>query len=144
VNNVVYVGTGETHVLALNAQTGALIWSTPTDGSVSVSPALANGILYIASNTSYSSGSVEALNAANGALIWKTGVGGASPPIVANGVVYVGTVNHAVYALNAGTGALLWSYTTGNSITSTPAVVNGILYVTSEDYNLYAFSLPGH
>ncbi len=141
---MVYVGTGETHVVALNAKTGALIWSSATDGSVSVSPAVADGIVYVACNTGYSSGSVEALKASTGEFIWKTGVGGAYPPIVANGVVYVGTVNDAVYALNARTGASLWSYTTGNSIISSPAVVNGVLYVTSEDYNLYAFSLPGH
>jgi len=32
-----------------------------------------------------------------------------SSPAVANGVVYVGSINDNVYALNAATGAKLWS-----------------------------------
>ena len=32
---------------------------------------------------------------------------------MANGVVYVGSLNQNVYALNASTGAKLWSYGTG-------------------------------
>ena len=34
-----------------------------------------------------------------------------SSPAVANGVVYVGSVDHKVYALNARTGARLWPFT---------------------------------
>jgi serine/threonine-protein kinase len=60
---------------------------------------------------------------------------------VANGVVYVGSVDNNVYALNAKTGAKLWSYTTANSVESSPAVANGVVYVSSEDNNVYAFGL---
>jgi outer membrane protein assembly factor BamB len=59
---------------------------------------------------------------------------------VANGVVYVGAVDHNVYALNATTGAKLWSYTTGNDVYSSPAVANGVVYVGSEDGNVYALN----
>src|SRR5690348_6884525 len=36
----------------------------------------------------------------------------AAPPVVANGVVYVGSQNSTMYALDATSGAKLWSYTT--------------------------------
>jgi len=64
-----------------------------------------------------------------------------SSPAVANGVVYVGSVDHKVYARNAKTGALLWSYTTGTVEYSSPAVSNGVVYLGSYDHNLYAFGL---
>ena len=144
VNNVIYVGSGEYHVLALNAKTGTLIWTAATDGMVSSSPAVANGVVYVASQTSYQSGSVIALKASTGEQIWLTGIGGASSPIVANGVVYAGEHGHGVHALDAKTGAPLWLYVTGDEVDSSPVVANGVLYVTSEDYNLYAFSLPSN
>jgi glucose dehydrogenase len=44
-------------------------------------------------------------------LKWSYTTGGKvySSPAVANGVVYVGSIDGNVYALNASTGALLWS-----------------------------------
>src|SRR5947199_3462940 len=52
-----------------------------------------------------------------------------SSPAVANGVVYIGSLDDTLYALDAGIGALKWSYSTGGSINSSPAVTNGIVYV---------------
>ena len=60
---------------------------------------------------------------------------------MANGVVYVGSVDGNAYALNASTGAELWYYTTGIVRYSSPAVANGVVYVGSSDGNMYAFSL---
>jgi eukaryotic-like serine/threonine-protein kinase len=64
-------------------------------------------------------------------------------PVVANGVVYVGSEDHSLYALDAQSGKLLWSYKTGNYILTSPAVVNGVVYIGSGDGRLYAFHLPG-
>src|ERR1017187_6945305 len=61
-----------------------------------------------------------------------------SSPAVANGAVYVGSLDNNVYALNAATGAKLWQFTTGNSVWSSPAVANGVVYVGSFDNNVYA------
>jgi outer membrane protein assembly factor BamB len=62
---------------------------------------------------------------------------------VANGVVYVGTVepDKRLYAFNAATGALLWSYHIGLDLSS-PAVADGRVFVGSYDGNVYAFGLP--
>ena len=59
---------------------------------------------------------------------------------VANGVVYVGSLDNNVYALNAKSGAKLWSYATGNQIYSSPAVANGVVYVGSADNKVYALN----
>ena len=110
---------------ALNASTGAKLWSYTTGDVVRSSPAVANGVVYISSDDEY----LYALNASTGALLWSYGPGGAfsvapSSPAVANGVVYFGVwgppVGGTVYALNASTGALLWSNTTEIMVCCSP------------------------
>ena len=88
INGVVYVGSDDHYVYALNAATGAYIWSYKTGGSVDSSPAVANGVVYVGSEDH----KVYALNAATGTKIWSYGTGDKveSSPAVANGVVYVG------------------------------------------------------
>jgi len=44
-----YVGADDHNVYALNASTGAKLWSYATGGAVQSSPAVANGVLYIGS-----------------------------------------------------------------------------------------------
>ena len=81
-------------------------------------------------------------NVANLVVDWQYPTGGAiwSSPVVANGVVYVGSEDKTVYALNAGTGALIWKYTTGGIIHSSPTVANGVVYIGSFDKNVYALN----
>jgi outer membrane protein assembly factor BamB len=137
VHGVLYIGSYDHNVYALNAGTGAKRWSYTTGNQIFSSPAVVNGVLYIGS----SDHRVYALNAATGAKRWiyRTGRGSGimSSPAVANGVVYIGAVK-SLYALNAKTGAKLWSYATGHSVYSSPAVANGVVYVGSVGNNIYA------
>ena len=70
-----------------------------------------------------------------------------SSPAVANGVVYVGSVDSKLYAFAAaGCGKQacppLWSAATGGAVYASPAVSNGTVYVGSFDGKLYAYGLP--
>ena len=149
VNGVVYVGDNSGNFYALNASTGALLWSASNDAQ---SSAVANGVVYVGG------GGLYALNASTGALLWSYPVGGIvlSAPTVANGVVYFGNVDenccvdvfNGLYALNASTGALLWSYRAPGSIIygppgfvySSAAVANGVVYFGSANDNVYALN----
>ena len=128
-NGVVYVGSYDYNVYALNATTGVKLWSYSTGSYVESSPAVANGVVYVGSDDN----NVHALNAATGAQLWSYPTGGyvVSSPAVANGVVYVGSDDNNVHALNAATGAQLWSYPTGGYVQSSPTVANGVVYVAS-------------
>lgn len=129
VNGVVYVGSQDHNVYALNASTGVLIWKYMTGDEVDASPTVANGVVYVVSSGVQNQ--LFALNATTGALLWKYTAGYiTSSPTVANGVVYVGAANDpTLYALNAVTGALIWKYPTGGgNIDSPPAVANGVVY----------------
>jgi outer membrane protein assembly factor BamB len=137
-NGVVYVGSNDGNLSALDLTTGAVMWNYSA-GSVVSSPAVAYGVVYYGA----SDNSVHALNAQTGASVWSHKTGGyvSGSPAVANGVVYVGSYDQNIYALNAKTGAKLWSYTTGNQVESSPVVTNGMVYVGSDDHTVYAFGL---
>ena len=137
-NGVVYVGSDDSNLYALDAVTGVKLWNYTTGWVVRTSPVVANGVVYFGSYDK----NVYALNASTGAKLWSYATGDWvwSSPAVANGVVYVGSYDHNVYALDAFTGAKLWSYTTGNAVYSSPAVANGVVYVGSLDGNLYALN----
>jgi outer membrane protein assembly factor BamB len=140
VNGMVYFGCGN-NLYALNASTGAKLWSYATGGAVNASPAVANGVVY------FSSGNLYALNASTGVKLWSFSAAPDfalySSPTVANGVVYVG--GDAVYALKADNAAVLWNFADAPGpapfpLTS-PAVANGEAYLgSSEDLGFWAFN----
>lgn len=80
---IVYVGSNDGKLYALNATPGAKKWSYTTGGQVSSSPAFANGTVYVGSYDGY----VYALKAGTGALVWKYLTSGgdiSSSPALAN------------------------------------------------------------
>jgi hypothetical protein len=89
VDGVVYFGSEDHNIYALNAATGALLWEYPTGYAIdSSSPAVVNGVVYVGS-WDYN---VYALQADTGATLWVHHTGNAvgySSPAVLDGVVYV-------------------------------------------------------
>jgi serine/threonine-protein kinase len=86
-NGVVYVGAGDAdfNIYALDAATGAKLWSYTAGGVVLSSPAVANGVVYLGADDD----NVYALDAATGAKLWSYPDNVLlSSPTVANGVVY--------------------------------------------------------
>jgi outer membrane protein assembly factor BamB len=116
---VVYVGSIDWHVYALDAATGSLRRTYTAGDSINSSPAVAGGTVYVGCND----GKVYALDAATGSLRWTYTTPGQiySSPAVAGGTVYVGSEDGRVYALDAATGSLRWTYTIGGQIDSSPA-----------------------
>jgi outer membrane protein assembly factor BamB len=122
------------NVYALNASTGAKLWSYATGGG---SPTIANGVVYIVSKV----GTAYALNATTGAKLWSSDVGRPdASPAVANGVVYVSSLISGLYALNASTGATLWSFDALGSVMTNPAVANGVVYFGTDINSVYALN----
>jgi len=139
-NGVVYFTTARGSLTALNAGTGAYMWSRGIGGGLS-SPAVANGVVYISAAQSLfgSDTGLFALNASTGASLWHFAIVGGTV-VVANGVVYFGSVDQNVYALSVSTGARLWSYNTGARVGSTPAVANGVVYIGADNGDVHALN----
>jgi outer membrane protein assembly factor BamB len=75
----------------------------------------------------------------NLALKWKYKTGGTiiSSPSIADGIVYVGSIDKKIYANDAEDGSLIWSFETGYKVYSSPAVVNGKVYTGADDGTVY-------
>ena len=137
-NGNVYITSVNDNIYALNLATGALVWSAPAQGSRYASLAVDATNVYASSNAD---GKVYALNATTGATAWNyPAVTAYSTPVVAGGLVYVGSTDKNLYALNATTGALSWAYTTRDVLKDAVAVAGGVVYVGAYDGRLYAIN----
>jgi outer membrane protein assembly factor BamB len=78
----------------------------------------------------------------SGELLWNftTMQSVESSPAIANGYVYSGSIDGAVYCLNSSNGQLLWYYPTGSQVKSSPAIDNGRVYILSDNGNVYALN----
>jgi outer membrane protein assembly factor BamB len=131
----------------------ALAPSAPTKPNVVASgldwPQFHNGAThdgYNAQEQAVSPATIAALKPA-----WSASTGGSNvgSVVVANGVVYVPSIDHNLYAYavdcasGGGTCVPLWSGSTGAAIYAAPTVTNGVVYVGSDDGKLYAFDAAG-
>jgi eukaryotic-like serine/threonine-protein kinase len=126
VDGVVYVASELGRVDALNAATGASVWSTSIRTQAESinfsSPAIANGVLYVGSSDAIgTTGQVWALDTAGGSILWSAPVGAwvrASLAVV-NGRVYVSADR-------------LYAFGLGDSIPPEITVPGDITTVTSD------------
>ena len=120
-NGTVYLGDAyDGNMKAFDATTGTVVWSTTTATSGFLDPpAVANGIVYIASHASNSTGTsstLYAFDATTGTVLWSAPAGTADSPPSANGPARYGQPG--------------------------PVIAEGVVYVGSADGNVYAFGLP--
>ena len=137
---VVYFGSGDNNLYAVDAASGELRWKFPTGDVIHASPAYVDGVVYFGSWDSY----FYAVDAATGKEKWRlhTGedpaihnqVGFQSSPAVVNGVVYTGCRDSNLYAIDAATGKEKWRFSTGASwVITSPAVARGeVIFATSD------------
>ena len=135
---MVYVGSQDSKLYALDAETGREIWSFAAESWIESSPAVVGGVVYFGSND----GNLYALDARTGAERWRfeTRLGIRSSPAVAGGMVYFGTDNYTVYGVDAATGRQRWIFHAAGRIDSSPVVAEGIVYVGNSTRYLYGLN----
>ncbi len=136
---VVYIGSNDHDLYAIDAVSGAERWRYPTDESVTSSPAVDSGMVYVGCNDTY----LHAVDAATGQRRWRFHTGAAmhSSPSVVDGVVYIGCRDHKLYAVDAVTGLERWHFIGGDWFNSSPAVVGGGVYIGCRDHNIYGLDV---
>jgi hypothetical protein len=141
----VLFGSGDGHLYAVDAATGAARWRVATGGRVRSSPAVAGGRVFVGSMD----GTLYAVGLRTGRLVWQFDTEGhtlesakfgfdrrtiQSSPAVVDGRVFVGARDGHLYALDAGTGRLLWKVDHDRSwVITSPAVAGGLVYAGSSD-----------
>ncbi len=144
-NGIIYAGSDNNKLYALNINTGNVLWTFLTDGAVSAAPVISNGIVYVGTV----GGTFYAIDSLTGLEVWKfESIGQVhAAATVVDDVVYVGGTDSKVYALNANDGSLIWTFSTGGIVKSVPTVIDGVVYVGDQaagNTHLYAIdSLTG-
>ncbi|MGB8658189.1 MAG: PQQ-binding-like beta-propeller repeat protein [Candidatus Zixiibacteriota bacterium] len=136
---VVYFGSLDHHLYAVDISTGEEKWKFKTEGEVASSPAIAGGVVCFGSYD----GNLYAVDVKTGEEKWRFKTGGwvVSSPVIANGVVYFGSWDSNLYAVDIETGEEKWKFGTGASIGSSPAIADGVVYFGSLDNYLYAVDI---
>lgn len=142
---LIYVATAR-GLYALDAASGNLAWRFDTEMPIGNSPAVSNGVVYVAGYDR----KVHALSASNGAHLWEfdeAQAGFEGSPLVVENMVILGNRDGYLYAIgaqgNSRPGQLIWKYQTGGPIHMTAAYKNGVVYVGSGDMYAYAVSTGG-
>ncbi len=145
---MVFVGSGDFHLYALDERSGRVLWRYRADAGVTGSPALSEGVVYVTDQAS----TVHAVDVETGELVWRVPTGPdrplpwghesgdvwASSPTLVDDVLYVGSGDGHLYALDRATGQTRWRFATEGRVRSTPAVAEGRVYVGSGDGRVYA------
>ncbi|MDX1615355.1 MAG: PQQ-binding-like beta-propeller repeat protein [Candidatus Promineifilaceae bacterium] len=134
----VFVGTGDNHVLALDAASGDLLWDFETGHSVWGQPIYQDGVVYVTSLDKQ----VHALDAADGREIWNQQLGGAVSDRAAlnSGLVYVGAFDGTLYALDRDSGEVQWTAEAERSIWAAPVYSDGTVFFVDAGGELRAVS----
>ena len=135
-----YFSTVKGAVYALDAGTGAEIWSHEIGEQVWSSPAVSGDFVYF---TTFGK-KLHALSTADGSEKWVFQTEGAisAAPVVDNGIVYVGDYDRRIYAIDSASGKELWTFPGDNPGTDVPRNWFWTAPLISGD-NLYAACLDG-
>ncbi|MBN1904778.1 MAG: PQQ-binding-like beta-propeller repeat protein [Deltaproteobacteria bacterium] len=125
VNNIVYIGSSDKHIYAIDIKSGKLIWSRPLDDEIEASPLVIDKTVYIGTLA----GTIYALDSETGAERWRFCAGdkltgGANWFKNTENKLYIlaGSYDSVLYCIDALTGKVVFQYETGNYINGSPAV----------------------
>ncbi|WP_411306738.1 outer membrane protein assembly factor BamB family protein [Lysobacter sp. D1-1-M9] len=151
-DGVLYVGSDDHHLHAVDLATRRALWTFETGGPVRSKPLVVAGRVYLSSDD----GLLYALDASTGQEHWRfelepdsvprelPAAGSTaydylqSAPIHADGLVYVGSASGRMHALDAASGKELWRFATDGAIRGNPLVGGGALYFGSWDHGVYS------
>ncbi len=133
---MVIVGSQDSTVYGLDAQSGWVIWRFRTGKAVISSPTVVEAVVYVGS----ADNCIYAIEAKTGRQVWKFATEGQvnSSPAVANDCLYAGSVDSSIYSLDVKTGGLRWRTHTNGPVISSPLIVEDVVYVGSNDRLIYA------
>lgn len=123
VNGVVYVGSEDKHLYAIDGASGQLKWKYEAKALIDASPVVVDGVVYVGTD----GGVLHAINAETGEEVWAfeadgriSGEAGVTTITDDDGkttkVVLAGSHDGSLYCLDAATGAKRWAYETGDYI----------------------------
>ena len=138
VDGVVYVGGGFTFS-ALDAATGAELWTVPLEYAGHASPTVVDGLIVVGSQQGW----VYALSAATGEIEWRVpteGIVFGAAAISDRSVVY-GTDEGILYNVDAVDGSLNWRINLPGALYASPVITGDTVLVATQSGELHARDL---
>jgi eukaryotic-like serine/threonine-protein kinase len=148
VDDVVYVGSLDSTLYAVEMSSGKVKWKFKTGGEIRSTVCSSDEHLFVYSGDA----TLYSIHRSSGKLLWtfktKGGILGdrrydfadyyQSSPVISNSRIFFGAGDGRVYALSTTDGALVWSFKTQGIVHTTPALYKDQLFIGSFDGNLYA------
>jgi outer membrane protein assembly factor BamB len=143
VNGLIYFGSDDKKLYALDAESGRKKWAFTTGDKITASPTVIDGVVYVGSNDGY----LYAIETASGSQKWRFRTDGNgyfsaakihASATVANQTVFVGDFGEVsygqggrLYAIDVTSGKQKWVFDTQprQAIKSSPAVWNNTVFV---------------
>jgi len=138
---ILFVGSNDDHLYAINAETGQGIWKANLGNAIHGSPAVVENLVFTSAigsrgRSERGEGMIFALDALTGNETWRFVMDGLSycAPAVVNGAVFATSTSGLVYALDAATGSERWRYSMKSGGRCSPCVSDGVVFVGGGDY----------
>lgn len=137
-DGVVYFGSLDSMLYALDAQTGWNIWRFRLDKATISTPCIAEEMIF----TGAADGNIYCIDARNSKELWRFATESqvTGSPIIHRDSLYVGSIDKTIYCLEYRSGRLRWKFTTGAPITGTPVAHDDMVFIGSLDHKLYALT----
>ncbi|MGI2335292.1 MAG: PQQ-binding-like beta-propeller repeat protein [Dehalogenimonas sp.] len=138
-DGLIYYGSDDGNVYALNANSGLKEWEFKTGDKIWATPVIGDGVLYVGSfdNTFY------ALSTENGNELWSfkaEGVFTGAAKIIGDTIV-VGSLDRQLYAIDKNTGSKIWSFKGDRWFWTAPIILDGEVYAPNTDGTIYVIDL---
>ena len=140
-NGILFVGSYDYNLYALDAATGEFIWKYATDGGIVSRPGIHEGTIYFGSEDRR----LHAIIQRSGKLSWTYYTDGPirSSPLIAENHIFIGSDDGFMHAVNCMTGRRSWKTDVGAPVRSTPIILNDLLFFGTEAGDFYCIDLRG-
>ncbi len=138
---VVYFGSYDNHLYAVNAKTGKKVWKYQTDGGIVSRPAVLGDSVFVGSEDNR----LHVVSTRSGSLQWTYYTKGPvrSSPFIAHGHIFIGSDDMSIHAININGGRGIWQVETIAEIRSTPYVTQEEIYAGNESGEFYCVDFRG-
>lgn len=138
---MVYVGSYDNNLYALDAKEGKFAWKYATEGGVVSRPVVADGSVFFGSEDK----SIYVVSARHGRLNWTYQTDGPihSSPSLAEGHIFFGSDDYNLHAVNTISGRCSWKFNAASPIRSTPLIAQDHVYFGTESGDFYCLDYRG-
>lgn len=140
-DGVLYIGSYDNNLYALQAASGDFIYKYATDAGIVSKPVIYEGNIYFGSEDKR----LHVISLRSGKVVWTYYTNGPirSSPHIAEGHVFIGSDDGFMHVVNAINGRRAWRVDAGSPVRSTPLLVNDRVFFGSEEGDFFCVDLSG-